>query len=178
MDTKHADRRRGDRHHRPEGARRAREREFEAWQHDMNREAVEVPGLHRRRGQPADRGAARLGGGLPLRLDRPRAGLDQQRHPAGAARPTAQPFFDGPGTQQVLSGGAQADGPAGHRRRHPPRRPGERRRLPGVAGAASAGGERGSTASAAPSCSAPSRACRRSGPRCTGSTPPPTSTRG
>ena len=66
------------------------EQAFEAWQQEMNSEAVEVPRFHRRRDQPADRRATRLGGGLPLRLDRACSGVDQQRHAPGETRRRAR----------------------------------------------------------------------------------------
>ena len=84
---------------------------FEAWQEEMNREASQVPGIPRRRDQPSDRRAARMGRGLPLRLRRPRAGLDQQRAPGRIWLARGQQYFDGPGTQQVIGGGARPTDP-------------------------------------------------------------------
>ena len=89
-------RHRSDGHHRPAACAPAAEQAFEAWQKEMNREAVEVPRVHRRRDQPADRGAARVGGRLPLRLDRPCAGVDQQRDPSGAPRRRCSSSSTGP----------------------------------------------------------------------------------
>ena len=116
------------------------EQEFVAWQQELNESRLEVPGIHRRGGQSAHRRATRLGGGLPLRLHRQPPGLDQQRHPAGGLAAGEQ-YFDGPATQQVIGGGAQGRPTTGHRRRDPPREPGERRRFPCLAGSTSVGGE-------------------------------------
>ena len=85
------------------------EQPFEDWQKDLNSEAVEVPGFPRRRDQSANRGAAGLGSGLPFRL---RASCQAWINSATRQERLAvgQMFFDGPGTQQVLGGGArQAD---------------------------------------------------------------------
>ena len=98
-------------------------------------------------------------------------------HAAGATRPPVSSIFDGPGTQQVIGGGARPADPlvtvvVTHRVK--PEDVDEflawqdRLRL----------AESKFTASAAPSCSAPSRVSRRSGPRCTATTPPTTSTSG
>ena len=77
-------RQRRDRHHR-QRLRAGSEQAFVAWQHGLEQRAPrKYPGIHRRRGHSADRRPAGLGRGLPLRLGRERAGLDQQRHPAGS----------------------------------------------------------------------------------------------
>ena len=121
---------------------------------------------------PPTGAAARLGRGLPLRLDRPSAGLDQQRHPAGVCLAAGQRYLRRPGTQQVSAAARGHTDPAGDRRRDPPRRPGARRRLPRLAGPYAAGRRRVRRASAEPSCSARSRGSRTNGPRCTASTTP------
>ena len=117
------------------------EQAFEAWQQDMNSRGLEVPRIPRRRDQPADRRAARLGGGLPLRLGRPRAGLDQQRHPPGATRRGRSSTSTARAPSRSIGGGARPTDPlvtvvVTHRVE-----PGERRRLPRLAGPTSAGGE-------------------------------------
>ena len=83
-----------------------------------------------------------------------------------------QQYFDGPGTQQVLGGGARHADPLVTVVVTPPRQAGGRRRVPRLAGPAAVGGERVSRASAAPSCSARSRVSRRNGPRSTATTMP------
>ena len=103
-----SDRRRRNGHHRPEGPCRFRAG-LRGLAAGHERRGSQVPGLPRRRDQSADGGAARLGRRLPLQLRRQRAGLDQQRHPAGPA---------GRGPAVLRRPGH----PAGHRRRGAGRR--------------------------------------------------------
>ena len=87
------------------------ELEFEAWQEDMNRGSLQVPGIPRRRDQPAHRACSPNGSwctaSTPSPTSRPgsTARTRQDRLAAG------QQYFDGPGTQQVLGGGARPTDP-------------------------------------------------------------------
>ena len=77
----------------------------------MNREASKYPGFLGAEINPPTARAARMGRGLPLRLHRPRPGLDQQRARGRIDWPRVSSTFDGPGTQQVLGGGARPADP-------------------------------------------------------------------
>ena len=87
------------------------ELEYEAWQEEMNREASKYPGFLGAEINPPTARAARMGRGVPLRLHRPRPGLDQQRARGRSDWPPVSSIFDGPGTQQVLGGGARPTDP-------------------------------------------------------------------
>ena len=153
------------------------ELEFEAWQEDMNREASKYPGFLGAEINPPT--AVQPEWVVVYRFDsiahvqawinsahaagstgRGSAVLRRARHPAGSRWRRA------------------AHGSPRHRRRHPPREPGERRGLPRLAGPAARWRRASSRASAAPSCSARSRVFRRNGPRSTATRTRPTSTSG
>ena len=153
------------------------EQAFEAWQQDMNSPRPDYPGflgaeiipptavqpdwvVVYRFDSVAHVQAWINSATRQERLDQGPAVLRRPRHPAGDQRRRA-------GRRSARDGGG-----------HPPCRPGARRRLPRLAGATAPGGEQVRRVPRHRAVPARSRASRTSGPRCTATTTPPTSTGG
>ena len=141
MDTKKPTgiRRRRDGHHRPEGARRLRAgvRGLAA---GHERRGLHYPGFLGAEINPPT--AVQPDWVVVYRFDsvaHVQAWINSATRQERLAE--GQQYFDGPGTQQVVGGGRQGDGSARDGRRDPPGGPGERRRVPGLAGATPPGGE-------------------------------------
>ncbi len=108
-------------HHRPAGQAGREQRLSKPGSTDLNEAAAQYPGFLAAEVTPPTAVQPGLGGGVPLRFDRQRAGLINSATRQERLAP-AQTYFDGPATQQVIGGGASLDRSAGDGGREPPRR--------------------------------------------------------
>ena len=159
-----------------QNVRAGSEQPYQEWQKDLNREASKYPGFLGAEINPPT--AVQQEWVVVYRFDsipHVMAWLNSATRQERLA--VGQQFFDGPGTQQVLGGGTRQADPlvtvaVSHRVSQEDveefldwqdRLRVAESRFPG---------------SAEPSCSGPSKVCRRSGPPCTATTAPPTWTGG